>query len=104
MRIESTAADRGFGLQTGCAVMLFSYGDADKREVLSGSRSGEEVALAEELSFFDSSIRRTRAVEECPAPPPARSSPTANGAAVGISDIRSRDHEAFLPLGMSLRR
>ena len=74
MRIESTAADRGFGLQTGCAVMLFSYGDADKREVLSGSRSGEEVALAEELSFFDSSIRRTRAVEECPAPPPTRSS------------------------------
>jgi hypothetical protein len=53
--------------------------------------------------FFDSS-RRTRAAEECSAPPRARSSPTTNGAAVGISDIGSRDREAFSPLGMSLRR
>jgi hypothetical protein len=54
--------------------------------------------------LFDSSYRRTRAAEERSASLPARASPTANGAAVGISDIQSRDREAFLLLGMFLRR
>jgi hypothetical protein len=45
--------------------------------------------------LFDSLYRRTRAAEKRSAPPPARASPTANSAAVGISDIRSRDREAF---------
>jgi hypothetical protein len=74
----------------------------EAREEMVEKRGGSSTSRGGIL--FDLSCRRTRAAEEHSAPPPARASPTANGTAVGISDIRSRDREAFLPLGMSLRR
>jgi hypothetical protein len=52
--------------------------------------------------MVEKSCRRIRAAEERSAPPTPCTSPTTNGAAVGIADIQSQGRKAFLPLGISL--
>jgi hypothetical protein len=54
--------------------------------------------------FPDWLCRRIRPAEERSAHLPADATPITNDARVGISDIRSQDREALLPLGISASR
>jgi hypothetical protein len=64
------------------------------------NRAGKRVASARR-HLSDWPCRRIRTAEDCSAPLSAKVSPATHDAAVAIFDNRSRDREAFLPLGIS---
>jgi hypothetical protein len=116
-RIEFGVVDRGLGFSqavpsrvSATARPMKGSAEWSRREGLAVhgetrmiNRAGKQVASSRRY-LSDWQCRRTRTAEDCSAPSFAKASPATHDAAVAIFDNRSRDREAFLPLGISPSR
>ncbi|PVH69522.1 hypothetical protein DL98DRAFT_541549 [Cadophora sp. DSE1049] len=97
MKIDSRVVDRGFGHQTGCAVKVFSCGEAVEGRFRVSTEYGETRTAAEQgRRFRDAGGESSSSSSLCHA-----QCATAQQMASFTSYLGC---EAFLPLGMSTRR